>query len=56
MTVKGAAPAATPDLDEVLRLVRARQPEVRCARLPVSHAADDDGLWFFGLPARPAAT
>ena len=53
MTVKGTAPAATPDLDEVIRLVRARLPEVMCAQLTVLHAADDDGLWFFGLPARP---
>ncbi len=50
MSVKGTAPAATPDLDEVIRLVRLRLPEVAWQQVPVSHAADDDGLWFFWGP------
>ena len=35
------------DIEEIERVVRATHPGVVIARLVVSHAADDDGLWFF---------
>jgi hypothetical protein len=37
-------------VDEVLVAVARRRPEVRIARIWVSHPADDDNLWEFFLP------
>jgi hypothetical protein len=50
--VSGSHQARTPDLDEIIDGVSARLPGVQCQQLPVTHASDDDGLWFFRLPGR----
>jgi hypothetical protein len=39
--------SARPDIEEVVREVRARYPLVAVAQLEKTHPADDDGLWFF---------
>jgi hypothetical protein len=49
---KGTAPSMTPELEQIIRGVTARLPKVQCEQLPVTHASDDDGLWFFRLPGR----
>lgn len=51
--VKGTAPAMTSDLEEVIRRVQDRLPDIQWAQISVTHAADDDGLWFFWLPRLP---
>jgi hypothetical protein len=40
----------TRDIDIVIERVRANHPEAKIAQLKVKFPADDDGLWFFGLP------
>ena len=37
----------TPDLQRIVQGVTAALPDVEWDQLRVSHAADDDGLWFF---------
>ncbi len=49
----GTVSTTTPDVEEVIRLVRARLPHVEWEQLPVTHPADDNGLWFFWIPGRP---
>ena len=49
---KGTAPSMTPELEQIIKGVTARLPKVQCEQLPVAHASDDDGLWFFRLPGR----
>jgi hypothetical protein len=48
--VKGTCPTIGTDIEDIVRGVRVRLPEATCEQLSVSHAADDDGLWFFSLP------
>ena len=40
----------TPDLAAIVQRVTSRLPGVEWSQLPVTHAADDDGLWYFCLP------
>jgi hypothetical protein len=44
--VKGTAPSTTVDLEHVIRSVREGLPGVNWLHAPVTHASDDDGLWF----------
>ncbi|WP_050027518.1 hypothetical protein [Verrucomicrobium sp. BvORR034] len=40
------------DIDAVVKVVRSAIPQVEVVQLQVSHpGADDDGLWWFRLPA-----
>jgi hypothetical protein len=48
----GTAPKMTDDLRQIVEGVQAKLPDVRWEQLPVTHAADDDGLWFFTRAAR----
>jgi hypothetical protein len=38
------------DIDMVIERVRALHPDATVEQLKVTWPADDDGLWFFGLP------
>ncbi len=49
----GTVSTITPDIEELIGLVRARLPNVEWEQLSVTHTADDDGLWFFWIPSRP---
>ncbi len=40
------------DIDTVIERVRAMHPDARIEQLKVTHPADDDGLWFFGVAGR----
>jgi hypothetical protein len=46
-------PSATPDLEEIVRRVQERLPDVRWEQLVVTHLSGDDGLWFFWRPELP---
>lgn len=52
---KGTAPSMTPDLEEVIRRVEERLPNMNWQQLTVRWPADadDDGLWFFWLSGLP---
>jgi hypothetical protein len=40
------------DIEQIIKRITAEHPGVRVRQLPVAHpGADDDGLWFFKLPA-----
>ena len=51
--VKGTAPSMTPDLEEVIRRVQERLPNMKWQQTSVRWPADDDGVWFFWLPDLP---
>lgn len=40
----------TRDIDQIIAAVRQQIPEVIVSQLQKTHPADDDGLWYFGLP------
>jgi hypothetical protein len=41
------------DIDRVIAAIQKRVPDMECEQLVVKYpGADDDGLWFFKLPAR----
>jgi hypothetical protein len=35
------------DIDIIIESVQAKHPEIAVSQLKVTHAADDDGIWFF---------
>jgi hypothetical protein len=39
------------DIDQVIGALRRRQPDLRVEQRAVTHAAVDDGIWFFSLPS-----
>ena len=41
------------DVDVIADEVRKHFPELLVSQLKVTHPADDDGIWFFHLPAKP---
>jgi hypothetical protein len=40
----------TRDIDQIIAAVRQEIPEVIVWQLQKTHPADDDGIWYFGLP------
>jgi hypothetical protein len=42
--------AITRDIDQIIAAVRQQIPEVIVWQLQKTHPADDNGIWYFGLP------
>jgi hypothetical protein len=38
------------DIDQIISAVRQQLPEVIIRQVQKTHPADDDGIWYFGLP------
>jgi hypothetical protein len=38
------------DIDQIIASVKEQIPKVHVEQLRVTHAADDDGIWWFGMP------
>jgi hypothetical protein len=38
------------DLDEIIKILKVRFPNLRVVQMDKVHPADDDGLWWFRLP------
>ncbi len=39
------------DIDQIIAAVKQQIPEATISQLQKKHSADDDGIWWFGLPA-----
>jgi hypothetical protein len=38
------------DIDDIIAAIQQRLPDAEVEQLRVTHAADDDGIWYFKLP------